>query len=314
MLALVLRRLLSAIPLLFLVSLIVFALIELVPGDPAITLAGENATEERINEVRENLGLNDPIIPRYFDWVSDAIRGDFGTSLFSNIEVTDRIGQVFPATMSLTLGAIVFAIVVGVPVGILAAARRGKLVDRVVMLAATSGIALPSYVLGMLLILFFALHRGWFPATGYVGLSVDFGDWLKSITLPSIALGTNGAAVVARQLRSSLIDVFQQDYVRTARAKGLRTRVVILKHALKNAAVPVVTVLGLQISFLLGGTVIIENVFGINGLGQLVISSVFQSDLPMIQGIVVVTTLIVVVVNLLVDLAYGFLNPRARTQ
>lgn len=313
MISLFIRRLFSVIPLLFIVSVMVFFMIALVPGDPAVRLAGENASEERIEEVREQLGLNDPIIEQYGRWVGDAATGDLGSSLFSNIKVTELIGQRFPTTLSLTFGAVAFALIVGIPAGILAARREGGLADRAVTLLTTAGVALPSYFLAMLLILFFAIKLSWLPATGYVPLSESVGGWLQSIALPSVALGTNGAAVVSRQLRSSMRDVQQQDYVRTARAMGLRSRVVMMKHSLKNAAIPVVSVLGIQVSFLLGGTVIIESVFGIAGIGSLAVSSVFNSDLPVIQGIVVVATLVVIVVNLIVDMLYGYLSPKSRS-
>ncbi|MEP1122666.1 MAG: ABC transporter permease [Ilumatobacter sp.] len=307
-------RLLGVIPLLFIVTVIVFGLIFLVPGDPAVTLAGENATEERIDEVRSNLGLDDPVVVQYGRWVGDAVQGDFGTSLFSSAKVTDLVGGRFTTTIVLTAGALVFALAVGVPAGVLAASKRGSWVDRLVTLGATTGVALPSYFLAMLLILFLAIRNSWLPATGYVPFGDDPAEWAKSLVLPSIALGSSGAAVTARQLRSSLIDVFAQDYVRTARAKGMRSHTVVLKHALKNAAIPVVTVLGLQISFLLGGTVVIEQIFGIPGLGQLAITAVTEGDLPLIQGIVVVATLVVIGVNLIVDLMYGYLNPKVRAR
>lgn len=308
------RRFLAVIPLLFIVTVIVFGLVLLVPGDPAVTLAGENATEQRIDEVRSELGLDDSLPVQYGRWLGDAVQGDLGTSLYSSATVTSLISARFFTTVALTAGALVVALAVGLPAGILAASRQGSWIDRLVTLGATAGVALPSYFLAMLLILFLAIRNPWFPATGYVPFGTDPWMWLKSLILPSIALGASGAAVVARQLRSSLIDVFHQDYVRTARAKGMRNPTVVLKHSLKNAAIPVVTVLGLQVSFLLGGTVVIEQIFGIPGLGQLAITAVTEGDLPLIQGIVVVATLVVVFANLLVDLFYGYLNPKVRTQ
>ncbi len=307
------KRLIALVPLLFLVSLMVFSLVMLVPGDPAVTIAGENATEAQIDATRERLGLNDPVVVQYGRWVGNALQGDLGESLFSSQSVTDSIRTRFPTTFSLTLGAVVVALAIGIPAGIIAATRQGTWIDRLTTLGATAGVAVPNYVLGLLLILFFAIWRPWLPATGYVSFSEDPGGWLRHLILPAITLGTAGAAVVARQLRSSLYDVLQQDYVRTASAKGLRRSRVVLKHGMKNAAVPVVTVLGLQISFLLGGTVIVEVIFGIPGLGQLAISAVQERDIPLIQGIVVATTVIVVVVNLVVDLFYGYLNPRVRS-
>ena len=312
MLKLVGRRVLALIPLLFMVSLIVFLLVTIIPGDPAVTLAGENASASRIAEIRQNLGLNDSLISQYTSFIGRIVTFDLGSSLFSSSDVFELIKQRAPATISLTVGALLFAVVVGIPAGLLAGARQGKPADRLVMLGATSGVALPSYFLAILFILFFAVKNPWFPATGYVPPGDGLSDWLKSITLPAIALGTNGAALIARQLRSSLVDVLQQDYIRTARAKGLRSRTVVLKHALKNSAGPMVTVLGIQVAYLLGGTVVIEYIFGIAGLGQLAYSAVIQKDVPLIQGIVMVMALAVVVVNLLIDLTYVYLNPKMR--
>ena len=314
MLKLVGRRVLALIPLLFMVSLIVFLLVTIIPGDPAVTLAGENASESRIAAIRDNLGLNEPLLNQYGSFISRIVTLDLGTSLFSSSDVFELIKQRAPATISLTVGALIFAVVIGIPAGLVAGARRGKPLDRLVMLGATSGVALPSYFLAILFILFFAVKNPWFPATGYVPRERGIFEWAKSITLPAIALGTNGAALIARQLRSSLVDTLQQDYIRTARAKGLRGRVVVLKHAFKNSAAPMVTVLGIQVAYLLGGTVVIEYIFGIAGLGQLAYSAVIQKDIPLIQGIVMVMALAVVVVNLLIDLAYVYLDPKVRDQ
>ena len=314
MLQLIIRRIFIMIPVLFLVSLMVFSLILLVPGDPAVTLAGENATEEQIEATRERLGLNDPVIEQYGRWVGNAIRGDLGSSLFSSQKVTDAIVQRIPATLSLAGGAIVLSVLLGVPAGIVAAIYRGRWPDRLVGLGAASALAMPNYFVAMLLILFFAIWNPWFPATSFVPFSEGPGEWAKHLVLPWITLSLSPAAVITRQLRSSLIGVLGQDYVRTARAKGLRGRTVILKHSLKNAAIPVVTVLGTQIAFALGGSVIVEQVFGIAGVGQLAITSVQNRDLPLIQWIVVMPTLLVLFCNLLVDLAYGSLNPKVRVR
>lgn len=313
MAALLVRRLISTVPVLFLVSLIVFSLVLLIPGDPAITLAGDNATEAQVDETRERLGLNDPVVEQYGRWVSGAVRGDLGTSLFSSQEVLDAVGQRFPTTLSLALGATLFAVAVGVPFGIIAALRRGRPTDRMLTIGTSLGVATPNYFLGMLLVLGFSIWLPWLPATGYVAFTEDPVLWAKHLVLPCITLGTVPAAVVTRQLRSSLADVLQLDYVRTANSKGLRPHVVVIKHALKNASGPVVTVLGLQLAFLLGGTVLIEQVFNLPGIGQLAVTSVIARDIPMIQGVVVVTTLIVVATNLVVDISYGWLNPRSRT-
>jgi peptide/nickel transport system permease protein len=314
MLQLIVRRLFIMIPVLFLVSLIVFSLILLVPGDPAVTLAGENATQEQIDATRTRLGLDDPVIEQYGRWVGNALQGDLGTSLFSSQKVTDAIVQRMPATLSLAGGAILLSVLIGIPAGILSALFRGRWPDRTIGLGAASALAMPNYFIAMLLILFFAIWNPIFPATSFVPFTEDPYEWAKHLILPWITLGLASAAVITRQLRSSLIGVLGQDYVRTARAKGMRGRTVVLKHASKNAAIPVVTVLGTQVAFALGGSVIVEGVFGIAGVGQLAISSVQKRDLPMIQGIVVMTTLLVLFCNLLVDLAYGYLNPKVRVR
>jgi peptide/nickel transport system permease protein len=314
MLQLIVRRLFIMIPVLFLVSLIVFSLILLVPGDPAVTLAGENATQEQIDATRTRLGLDDPVVEQYGRWVGNAVQGDLGQSLFSSQQVTDAIVQRLPATLSLAGGAIVLSVLIGIPAGIMSALFRGRWLDRLIGLGAASALAMPNYFIAMLLILFFAIWNPIFPATSFVPFTEDPWEWAKHLFLPWITLGLASAAVITRQLRSSLIGVLSQDYVRTARAKGMRGRTVILKHASKNAAIPVVTVLGTQVAFALGGSVIVEGVFGIAGVGQLAISSVQKRDLPNIQGIVVMATLLVLFCNLLVDLAYGYLNPKVRVR
>ncbi|WP_181779456.1 ABC transporter permease [Pseudonocardia pini] len=306
------RRILMIIPLLFLVSLGVFALVLLIPGDPAITIAGENATEAQIDATRERLGLNDPVLVQYASWAGNALTGDLGSSLFSNESVVGAIGGRFPVTLSLTVAAMVAALLIAVPAGITAALRRGRWQDRGATLFASVGISLPNFWVGILLIMAFALAFPIFPAVGYTPLSDGVGPWVLGLVLPGITLGTAVAAEITRQLRGSLSDTLQQDFIRTARANGLTARAVIAKHGLKNAAVPVVTVMGFQIGFLLGGSVIVERVFGLPGLGDLAIRAVLQRDIPMIQGIVVVSALIVMLVNLVVDLSYGWLNPKVR--
>lgn len=311
---LIINRLIALIPMLMLVSLMVFGLVLLIPGDPAITVAGDNATPEQIERTRELLGLNDPVLVQYGRWVGNALQGDLGTSLFSNRSVTSAIVDRFPVSMTLAIASLLFAAMIAIPAGIIAALKRGTWVDKFFTIGASVGVALPNFWLGLILVLVFALWNPWFPAVGYVSPFDDPVQSLRHLTLPAITLGVSAAAELTRQLRSALIDVLQHDYVRTARAKGLRSRVVIGRHALKNAAVPAITVLGVQVSVLLGGSVIVENVFGIPGLGQLAITSVLAKDVPLIQGIVLSATLIVLFMNLLVDISYGFLNPKVRVQ
>lgn len=306
------RRVLMMVPLLFLVSLGVFALVLMIPGDPAITIAGENATEAQIDATRERLGLNDPVLVQYAAWAGNALTGDLGSSLFSNESVTGAIAGRFPVTLALTLAAMLIALLIAVPAGVVAALRRGRWQDRGATLFASVGISLPNFWVGILLIMAFALAFPIFPAVGYTPISEGLGAWARGLVLPGITLGTAVAAEITRQLRGSLTDTLQQDFIRTARANGLSSRAVILKHGMKNAAVPVVTVIGFQVGFLLGGSVIVERVFGLPGLGDLAIRAVLQRDIPMIQGIVVVAALIVMLVNLVVDLSYGWLNPKVR--
>lgn len=309
---LIVRRLVAMVPLLFIVSLMVFSLVLLIPGDPAITIAGDNATEQQIEETRERLGLNDPVVVQYGRWAGGLLQGDLGTSLFSSRSVGSAIVERLPVTLSLTFLAVTVGLLIALPAGMLAGTRSGSLRDRVATLIASLGVAVPNFWLGLMLLLVFAIWNPWLPATGYVPFEVDAARWLRHLALPAITLGAAAAAEVTRQLRSSLVDVMAQDYVRTARAKGLRGPKVVGKHALKNAAIPVVTVLGLQVNYLLGGTIIVEQVFGLPGLGQLVIGAVLERDLPMIQGVVVVAVLVAVFTNLVVDLSYGYFNPRVR--
>lgn len=308
------RRLLSAIPMLFVMSILVFSLVLVVPGDPALTLAGDNASPEQVERIRASLGLDKPLVQQYLDWLSGAVRGDLGTSLLSSRGVTETIFGKLPVTMSLAVGGILIGLSIGIPAGVLAALKRGKLLDRGATVGASLGMAMPNFWLGLVFVMVFAVYNPWFPASGYVRLSENPFEFARHLFLPALTLGTAAAAEITRQLRGSLSDVLQHDYVRTAEAKGLRRWVVVGKHAAKNASIPVVTVLGLQFSLMLGGTVAVERVFGIPGLGTEVVNSVLGKDLPMIQGIIFFTTLAVVVINLAVDIAYGYLNPKVRSQ
>ncbi|TCP50067.1 peptide/nickel transport system permease protein [Tamaricihabitans halophyticus] len=307
-----LRRIAMIIPLIIMVSFGVYALVLMIPGDPAITIAGENATEEQIQATRERLGLTDSFFVQYWNWISGAVRGDLGQSLFSSQTVTGAILDRFPVTLALTAAAVTVALLIAVPAGIIAALHRGRWPDRAVTLLTSIGISMPSFWLGILLVMVLALATPIFPAVGYTPLSESVLGWAHNLVLPAFTLGLAVCAEITRQLRGSLSDVLHQDYIRTARAAGLRGRIVVVKHGMKNAAVPVVTVLGFQVGFLLGGSVVVERVFGIPGLGDLAIRAVLERDIPMIQGIVVVSAAIVMLVNLVVDLSYGYLNPKVR--
>lgn len=305
-------RVLTTLPVLVLVTFVVFGLVLLIPGDPAVTIAGPDATVEQVQAVRDRLGLDRPVFVQYWDWVTGALAGDLGTSLFTSRPVATSIADGLPVTVALASMALLISLVIAIPTAILSALRRGTWIDRVATVGSSLGIALPSFWLGLMFVLLFSLTLGWLPATGYVPLGEDPSGWLSHILLPALTLGIAGAAESARQLRGSIIGVLQQDYVRTARSKGLHARMVIGKHVLKNASVPLVTVLGLQITALLGGAVLVEQVFGVPGLGQVAINAVTTRDIPVIQGIVLVAVLVAMLSNLLVDLMYGYLNPKVR--
>lgn len=308
------RRLFGAIPLLFIISIITFSLVLMLPGDPALTIAGDSASEETLEAIRESLGENDPILVRYVDWMGDALRLDFGTSLFSETTVMSAIWQRVPVTLSLTLVALVISLMISLPAGLIAGLNPGTKFDRLLTIGSSMGVAIPSFWLGLLLSVVFAVNNDWLPAIGYVPFTEDPVEWLKHIILPAFSLGLASSATLTRQLRSSVITTMQQDYIRTAHAKGLAGRMVIFKHLLKNASVPAVTSLGLQIPILLSGTVIIEGLFSLNGIGQYAVSAVLLQDLPVVQAVVLLSAVVVVVSNLAVDISYAYLNPKTRLQ
>lgn len=314
MLRLILKRLAALVPLLFIVTILVWALLLLVPGDPAVSLAGETATPEQIESLRESLGLNDPVHIRYGNWLADVIRGDLGTSLFTSYRVTDAIMDRITVTISLVGAALIISFGVGIPAGILAAARRGRVLDRLLTFGTSIGVALPNFWLGLLLVTYFSLKLGWFPAGGFVRISEDPAQWLRHIVLPAVTLALAGAAEIARQMRASMIDVLERDFIRTHRAKGLGSARVTMRYGFKNALMPVVTVAGLQVARLFGLSTIVEQIFNVQGVGQLAIDSVFKRDVPMIQGVVLMVTVMVIFVNLIVDVSYGYINPKLRDQ
>ena len=312
MLRLVAQRILALGPLLLIVSLLTFSLTSLLPSDPVDLILGDTGTREQHEMLRERLGLNLPIHVRYAQWLGRAVRGDLGTSFFSSVSVKDAVMQRLPVTASLTALAALIAVLVGVAAGIAAALRPRSLVDRLATLGATFGQAVPNFWFGLILVAVFAVWLRWFPATGFTRLSESPSEWLRSVTLPALALGLSSSAAIARQVRSAMVGVLQQDYIRAARAQGLSFSRIILKHALTNAMVPVVAVLSFQITVLLGGALVVEQVFAINGLGTLAIGAVRQQDIPMLQGLVLVMVALVVAVQLATDIVYGLLNPKAR--
>lgn len=306
------RRLLAAIPLLFVVPLLVFLLIDLAPGDPAVILAGDTPTPERIEVVREQLGLNHSVGERYVHWVVAALHGDFGTSFVTSEPVSDVIVRRMGTTMSLVLVAMVMAVVLGTVMAIVATLRPDGLLDRVVNWLASIAIAIPAFWFGLVLAALFAVSYQLLPAVGFEPLTAGLWPWLSHLILPGIALGLLPAAEVTLQLRSALGQVLKSDYILNAQAKGLDRRAVVLKHALKNACIPVVTVLGFRVAEVLAGSVTIEIIYNMPGLGQLAVDSVLSRDVPVLLGFVVFSTTVVVLVNLLVDVSYGYFNPKVR--
>jgi peptide/nickel transport system permease protein len=303
----VVQRLLSIVPVLLLVSILVFLMLDLVPGDSVDALVSQTQgtiSPEDAAILREELGLNDPLPIRYARWLADALRGDLGVSIASGQSVVDLIAQRFPSTLQLTVVGIGLAIVLGFAMGILAALNRGNIIDTLTMAIGTIGVSMPSFWFGLLLLLFFAVQLQWFPVISTEG-------W-KALVLPAATLGFRASAIISRLVRSSLIEVLGQDYIRTARAKGLPDWKVTWSHAMKNTMVPIVTIVGLQFGSLLGGAVIVEAVFVRRGIGQLVINAIQVRDFPVVQGTILFVALIYVFVNLFVDLLYGFLDPRIR--
>ena len=312
MLKFVARRLLATIPLLFFVSLVVFALVHALPGDPAVLFLGEEATPETLAKFRERLGFHRPLVVQYVEWLGRAVRGDLGRSLRTNQPVTDAIVQRLPVTLELMAAALLVSLAVAVPLGIVSAVKRNSGVDVASTAFALVGFSTPNFWLGLMLIYVFALVLRWLPSSGFVPLPISIPDNIRSLILPSITLGTALAALVTRQLRSGMLEVLRQDYVRTARAKGLSGGAVVGKHALKNALIAVVTVIGLQIGGLLGNTIITETLFALPGVGRLMIDAIFSRDFFIVQGVILFLAVGYVLSNLLVDILYSYLDPRIR--
>jgi peptide/nickel transport system permease protein len=282
------------------------------PGDPAAVIAGDLATVEDIEKVRRTLGLDQPFFVRFGTWLWAILHGDLGTSIFSGLPVTTLIGQRVEATVSLAIVTLIFAVVVAVPLGVVAAWKAGGWIDRAVMVFAVLGFSVPVFVLGYLLIFLFALELDWLPVQGFRSIREGFWTFLRQLILPAMALGTIYIALIARMTRAAMLDVLAQDYIRTANAKGLRTDKVLLGHALKNAAVPIVTVIGIGVALLIGGVVVTESVFAIPGLGRMTVDAILRRDYPIIQGVILMFSFVYVVINLLVDLSYTLFDPRIR--
>jgi peptide/nickel transport system permease protein len=308
----IIRRLLLTIPILFLVTIMAFSLIHMIPGDPARVILGQEATPEAYEALRKELGLDQPVLVQYFQWLGKVLQGDLGISITDRVPVIDLIAQRLPATVELTIGTFIIAFLIAFPAGILAAVRRGTWIDYTSTFTALGGMSIPSFWLAMMFIIYFTVENNWLPSSGYVPFSEDPMMNLKAMILPALATGIRESAVLMRMLRSSLLEVVNMDFVRTAKAKGLNEVRTILGHALRNALIPVVTTSGLMIAGLLGGLVITESIFSIPGFGRLIVESVFKRDFVTVQGAILVSAVLVVVVNLVVDLLYAVIDPRIK--
>ena len=308
----ILRRVLATIPVMAIVALFVFSLLYIAPGDPAAVIAGDQASPDDVEKIRRSLGLDRPFLVRFAEWTWQLLHGNLGTSMFTGLPVTELIRQRIEPTLSLMLVTLILAVSAAVPMGVLAAWKVGSWIDRTLMALSVVGFSVPVFVVGYMLAYWFALILDWLPVQGYTPLSKGFWPWLENLILPSIALGFVYIALIARITRATMLEVLSQDYIRTARAKGLGERSILFIHALKNAAVPIVTVIGIGVALLIGGAVVTESVFAIPGLGRLTIDAIVRRDYPLIQGIVLMFSFIYVLVNLAIDIAYMALDPRIR--
>jgi peptide/nickel transport system permease protein len=312
MLAHIARRILATIPVMAAVALFVFSLLYIAPGDPAAVIAGEQATPEDVEKIRTSLGLDRPFVVRFGEWAWQISHADLGTSMFTGLPVTQLIQQRLEPTLSLMLVTLILAVTVAVPMGVVAAWKAGTWIDRGLMAFAVFGFSVPVFVVGYVLAYVFALDLDWLPVQGYTPLASGFGPWLENLVLPALALGCVYIALIARTTRASMLEVLQQDYIRTARSKGMGQGGILFVHALKNAAVPIVTVIGIGIALLIGGAVVTESVFAIPGLGRLTVDAILRRDYPLIQGIVLLFSFVYVLVNLLIDILYTLIDPRIR--
>ncbi len=312
MLTHIVRRVVSTIPVMAIVALFVFSLLYIAPGDPAAVIAGDQASPEDVEKIRRSLGLDRPFLARFGEWSWHILHADLGTSMFTGLPVTTLIAQRLEPTLSLMVVTLILSVVVAVPMGVVAAWKSGTWIDRALMAFAVFGFSVPVFVVGYLLAYVFALELDWFPVQGYTPLSAGFQPWLENLVLPAVALGCVYIALIARITRASMLEVLQQDYIRTARSKGLGQGGILFVHALKNAAVPIVTVIGIGIALLIGGAVVTESVFAIPGLGRLTVDAILRRDYPVIQGIVLLFSFVYVLVNLVVDVLYTLLDPRIR--
>jgi peptide/nickel transport system permease protein len=306
------RRVLATIPVMAFVALFVFSLLYIAPGDPAAVIAGDQASPADVERIREGLGLDRPFLVRFSEWLFRIFQGDLGISIFTSLPVTSLIAQRIEPTVSLMTLTLIFAVTIAVPMGVMAAWKAGTWIDRSVMAFAVFGFSVPVFVVGYLLAYIFALELDWLPVQGYTPWARGFWPWLENLILPAITLGFVYIALIARITRATMLDVLQQDYVRTARSKGASQTSILFVHALKNAAVPIVTVIGIGIALLIGGAVVTESVFAIPGLGRLTVDAILRRDYPVIQGVVLMFSFVYVLINLLIDVLYTLLDPRIR--
>lgn len=307
---LIVDRFLQTVPVMLLATVVVFGLLQLVPGDPAMVLAGEHATDERIQQIRQLYGFDKSFFEQYGSWLSKAMQGDLSNSLLSSESVVRLIGQSFPHTLTVVVMALALSLIIGVPLGILTATRSGTRTDAAISALSSVGVALPNFWLAMILVSFFALRLNWLPATGATSISENFWGAIRHSALPAMALAAAGISEVARQLRSALLEVLSSQYVRTLRAKGLSESTILWRHGLKNVGVNLLTVVGLLFNRMLGGTVVVEAVFAIPGMGSLIVRAAINKDFPVVQGVVLSMVLVVVVTNFLIDMLYSRLDPR----
>ena len=312
MLFVILRRVLATLPVMAVVAVVVFLLLRVTPGDPAAVLAGDNATLEQIERIRINLGLDRPIHEQFVGWLLRLAKGDLGTSIFTQLPVTTLIGQRVEPTLMLALTTVTFSVLIAVPLGVLAAWKAGTWIDRLIMVVAVVTFSFPVFVLGYILIYQFGISLRWLPTQGYRSPFDDFWGFVRHMTLPTVALSSIYIALITRITRASVLETLNEDYIRTARAKGQTETKVLFRHALKNAAVPIVTIIGIGIALVIGGAVVTETVFNLPGLGRLVVDAILRRDYPIIQGLILVFSSVYILINLLVDILYTLLDPRIR--
>ena len=310
--AYVIKRVLAVIPVLIFVGILTFSLVHLAPGDAANIMAGDYAGPDQVKQIREELGLNKPLTTQFFDWAKRTLSGDLGKSIYSGRSVSELVRARMGATLSLTIAGGLLAVALGIPLGVIAAWKFGTIWDRAIQIWAALGISIPGFWLGFIMIWGLAVTLRWFPAIGYVPPTESFTGWIRSITLPTLLLGVNGSAIIIRMTRASVLEVLREDFIRTARAKGLGERAVLFRHALRASAIPIITVVGFLAAALITGAVVTETVFTIPGLGRLVAETVQTRDFPIVQSMLMLLATFYVVVNLLVDLAYVFVDPRVR--